>query len=215
MHEDDVQSVTSSSSKSDDSTSSSDESGEELQGTCILSPEDFNPKKLELIKSADDCFTLSYNNDTRFYLKSGEFMGEIILYNSKFSKSVLLKKGDLLENVKTKIESLLGKKCKVTFYAKNDSACASFFAETVKNEHKQKCLHVLENKIPKLLPLEDLEEKSGCITAILKSGKIIKQKKYEYAWKLVIVEMEINPLPKGFEGYFKVVKKPKISFLGK
>lgn len=212
-YEADVESI---SSESDQSSSSSEDEGEEdVKGTCLNQLQDFNPSKLELIKSGDDCYTLSYENDTRFYVKSGQFIGDFTLYDSKFSKSILLKKGELLEAVREKIEKMLGKKSKVSFYGKNESSCASFFMETVRNADKKKCLNAMENGTPRLIPVEELDEKTGCLTAVLRSGKIVKRQKHEFNWKLSITEILLDPVPKEYEGYFKVAKKPRISFFTK
>ena len=155
--------------------------------------------------------TLDYN-----YIKSGEFVGDLVVYDSKYSKSILIKKGELIEAVKSAVQKVMGTKYKVSLYCKNEAACSGFFLGTVRNSEKQKCINVLQNGEAVLMPIEKLDKQMGSLTAILRSGKLVKHKKqHTLYWKLTICELQIEPIPKEYEAYFKVAKKPKISFFGK
>ena len=204
--------IDSDSSSSDDSEGEEEERAQDAKGAYIAEKSNFDLSKLSLLKCDEDTYTLTYNNDSRFFLKSGQYMGDIITYEAKFSSSILTKKGDVVEAVRVQAEKLLGKKCTLKFYGKNESVCAAFFPEVVRNNDSQRCLNVLEDGTPELIPLSDLSSKSGCFTVILKSGKIVKTKGKEFTWRMTVVEGELKPLPDQYVGYSRKLDAARVHF---
>ena len=201
-------------SDSDESDASDDDSdNEEMQpkGAHIFNVDNFDKKKLS-VQKCDSGYTVAYDGDTRIYIKSGVYMGDIVTYESKYSHSILVKKGEVLELVRSSVEKLLGKNRSLKFYGKNEASCASFFPETVLNMERKKCISILENETPVLMPITQLSEKNGCFTVVLRPGKISKTKGKEYTWKMSIVEAELKPIPKDYDGYFRKLNEAKLRF---
>ncbi|XP_067943766.1 uncharacterized protein [Watersipora subatra] len=198
---------------SESSDESTEDEGEELsKGAFIENKLHFLASELTICQIDANNFTISYKNDTRVFIKSGEYTGRLQTFPSKYSHSILIKKGEVLEHIRNCIEKLLGKNKKLKFFGKTESTCMSVFPITVENSDKAKCLNVSDNGVPKLIPLADLDQKTGIFEVVLQSGKIVKKSKHEYEWKVYIVEARLKDLPAGSEGYFRVCNVPKIRF---
>ena len=211
----DSESDSGSSDSSDEDDGDDAEVDERTKGPSLVTIEDFDSKKLSIVKCEKGSFQVAYDNNTCFFIRSGTFTGEIQTFTQKYCNSILVKKGELLEQVRAKVEKLLGKKSSVNFYGKNESPCGSFFPDCVLNSEKEKCLHVYDNKEEKLIPINQLDKRIGSFTVMLKSGRLTEKKHKEYNWKLTVVEAEIAPIPKQYENWFRKVSQvaqPKCVF---
>lgn len=185
-----------------------------MKGVYLKDIKDFNSKYLQVHITENGSYILSYKGDTRIAIKSGVFMGEIATYDSKYSSSILVKRGELLDQIREKVESLLGKNKSLNFYSKKDSACTAFFAENLSNMQKERCLNICHNGEAKLMTLSELGSmnKPVCWTVVLKSGKIVCKEGSKFNWKLQIVEGHISDIPKDFEGWLKTCEVPKLRY---
>ena len=208
-----MESDISSENESGGESSSSDSEDEPAStGSTLKELPEFDKEKLSVCKVGTDSYNILYNNDSELYLMSGQYLGNIQTFDSKFCSSILVKKGELLESVREQAEKKLGNKIKLSFFGKNDSSCASFFPQASRNLENEKCLNIQNCGVPELIPIDELKDKCGLFTVMLKSGKITKKQKREFTWKMTIVEGKIEPIPKDADGYFRKLEKPKISF---
>ena len=76
--------------------------GSEATGPCIIDIVQFDSKNLAVVTDGVEKKYLTYSNDKRLYLKSGETVGTIQMYPSKIpngAPNILVKKGEVVENV--------------------------------------------------------------------------------------------------------------------
>ena len=188
--------------------------GSSETGACISSYEQFAEEELAVVNDSLDRKTLVYCNDKRFYIKSGETFGNIQLSPSKIpggSPNMLVRRGELLEKIKTDVSKKL--KTTVGFYARAESDFFTPFIDMCLNKANVKCVKAVENGVQKLIPISELDKKSCTFEAILKSGTIKKSSQHnDLVWGLSIAELHIKPL--SFQP--KVQKdEPKVLFAQK
>ena len=185
--------------------------GSQEKGACLCSPEHFKLENLAIVTDGYDKKYLTYTNDKRFYILSGETNG-IHMYPSKLpngTPNILVKKSKILETILSGVEEKIQKS--VGFYGKPESDYITPFIDVVFNSQREKCVKIVEDEEEKLVSLSELENKQCAFQAILKSGNIKKstQMNKEFVWGLSLVEMVIKPLTKKVE---QTYKKPSVMF---
>ena len=128
---------------SDDSDRSDDDSDvEDMQpkGVTLFDVNHFDKRKLSIQKCDSGSYTVAYNGDSRIYIKSGVCVGNMTTYETEFSYSIFVKKKEVLELIRSNVETLLGKNRSLKFYKKNEASCATFFQETVLNMERKNVL---------------------------------------------------------------------------
>ena len=129
-----------------------------------------------------------------------------------FHYEYLLEKRELLERGEALLKKM-DKNKSIRVHGSMDSLCVLFYPVVALDDQNVRCVKIKEHGEPKLVSLKEVKTKSGCLTAILKAGKIVKKQKNEYMWKMSIVECELKELPKDYEGYFKKMSKCKMEYL--
>ena len=185
--------------------------GSQENGACLCSPDHFDINNLAIVTDGYDKRYLTYSNDKRVYILSGDTNG-VRMYPSKIPNSapnILVKKSEILETMLSGVENKINQS--VGFYGKPDSDFVTPFIDVVFNAKKEKCVKAIEDEEEKLIPLNELENKQCSFQAILKSGTIKKstQMNKELVWGLSLVEMVIKPPTKKSEQFYK---KPSVMF---
>lgn len=190
--------------------------GSKEKGPCFTTIQQIDQNLLNVIKDSKDKRVVVYNNESRLFMKSDQSFGQLKIFESKFGEkgapSILVKKGDVVEHLRKMIETKAGSPVKL--YAKDESESVGCFVDGVMNCFGEKCINTRVNGVPTLLPLSELGKQIGAFTFILKS-KMIKraEKTGELTWSLSIVEIDISPIPKLYEGYFRVCETPELQFV--
>lgn len=186
--------------------------GNKKSGPCFSEPEQINPLLLALVTESDGVKTPIYNSDSRIYMKSGERIGNVKLFESKFGPAISLKIGETVKTMKNMLERKAGEPIK--FYAKEESEFFCCYFNAVRNEKDEKCVNAIVNDEQRKIPLEELPELCGSIVAILKAKQVKRSEKTkELQWSLNIVELMVKPLPPDYEGNYS--DKPDVKFLQK
>lgn len=169
----------------------------------------FDKSKLTVTRIDRDGFIVSYKNDTRLFIESGEYLWTLRTYKGKYSRSVLVKISQTMLAMKNAVSELVGQP--VYFSTNAEAESIALFTESVTNTANEKCLNVLDHGTPKLIPLGELNQHTGAFKAILKAGKIITQNN-ALVWRFSIVEGKISqPLP-GSELQFTIAREPTLKF---
>lgn len=191
--------------------------GSAATGPCFLTLQHINPELLTIIRESKEKYTLIYNNDKRIHIKSDRTFGTLCIFDSKFgergSPSISVRRGEILDHIKTLIEKKSGERVK--FYGREESEFTGCFIDCVFNKEGTRCVNARVDGVVMLLPISELYTRSGTFTFILKSRQLKRSNEQtgELLWSLVITELDISPLPKDYEGYFKKRDQPEVHFV--
>lgn len=199
-------------SSDNDSSSSDDENDNddvEAESAGVIFS-DFSPpldaSKIVIVKSKDNQYEVSYNGDKRIIMQSAKFVGDIQTYEGKFSRSILIRKSDVMNTLKEAVQRQLGKKAVVSFYGNPNSDCFSVFAKTVKKDG-QNAIPVVNRGEEQVIPLTDLETLSPVtMDGLLLSQHLVKEKNHQYLWKLNLISLRVDDPPENYMGYSPMKK---------
>lgn len=147
--------------------------GNEKVGVCLVDGESFKPELCSVIYEQEH-YKLAYNNDTRLYVTSAEWVGKLMVYDRSYhNPQIKVKKSALIQKMQTHISSKVGKE--VSLYSANLQAEYFYpFVCAQKNAKGQQCMNATVNGVAKMIPIEELEEKVYKFKAVLKSGSVKK-----------------------------------------
>lgn len=166
---------------------------------------------LALVTETNDRKMVVYDSDTRLFVLSGERVGNVNVYDSKFGNPCIsVKIGETVKHLQELLQKKAGEPVK--FYGREESEYFCCFLDTKRNSKNEKCVSAMVDGQAQLVTLEELPKKCGTFQAVLKSKPIKRSEKTgELLWSLSIIELLVRPLPKGVEGYF--TDTPNVKFL--